>query len=151
MHPSISVHLILFWNLADERRTFQEFWPKFRWKSSCIHLSLWVSRVLKYPKVFRGFDNIFHVYLMRWFQKNSISFIVLESFHQVDMKKVVKSSKHFFGYFNTLHTHSVCLLAILRQRVLSVLGYFKKTKISWLRKCVDSEIKLFKRRSIFSK
>ena len=26
--------------------------------------------------------------------------------HQVDTKNVVKSSKHFFGYFNTLETHS---------------------------------------------
>ena len=38
---------------------------------------------------------------------NSISFIFLESSHQVDMKNVVKSSKHFFGYFNDLETHSV--------------------------------------------
>ena len=37
---------------------------------------------------------------------NSISFIFLESPYQVDMKNVVKSSKHFFGYFNTLETHS---------------------------------------------
>ena len=37
---------------------------------------------------------------------NSISFIFLESPHQVDMKNVVKSSKQFFGYFNTLETHS---------------------------------------------
>ena len=38
--------------------------------------------------------------------ENSISFIFLQSPHQVDMKNVVKSSKHFFGYFNTLETHS---------------------------------------------
>ena len=38
--------------------------------------------------------------------ENSISFIFLESPHQVDMKNVVKSSKHFFGYFNTLESHS---------------------------------------------
>jgi hypothetical protein len=38
-------------------------------------------------------------------RENSISFIFLESPHQVDMKNVVKSSKHFFGYFNTLETH----------------------------------------------
>ena len=43
-------------------------------------------------------------------RENSISFIFLESPHQVDMKEVVKSSKHFFGYFNTLETHGeVCL------------------------------------------
>ena len=41
--------------------------------------------------------------------ENSISFIVFESPHQVDMKIVVKSSKHFFGYFNTLETHSTML------------------------------------------
>ena len=39
-------------------------------------------------------------------RENSISCIFLESPHQVDMKSAVKSSKHFFGYFNTLETHS---------------------------------------------
>ena len=39
-------------------------------------------------------------------REHSISFIFLESSHQVDMKNVAKSSKHFFGYFNTLETHS---------------------------------------------
>ena len=39
-------------------------------------------------------------------RENSISFIFLEFPHQVDMKNVVKFSKHFFGYFNTLETHS---------------------------------------------
>jgi hypothetical protein len=38
--------------------------------------------------------------------ENSISFIFLESPHQVDMKNVFKSSKHFFGHSNTLETHS---------------------------------------------
>ena len=37
---------------------------------------------------------------------NSISFIFLESPHQVDLKNVVKSSKHFCVYFNTLTTHN---------------------------------------------
>ena len=36
----------------------------------------------------------------------SISLIFMESPHQEDMKNVVKSSKHFFGYFNTLEIHS---------------------------------------------
>ena len=40
-------------------------------------------------------------------RENSISSIFLESPHQVDMKNVVKSSKHFFGYFNTLETQCV--------------------------------------------
>jgi hypothetical protein len=40
-------------------------------------------------------------------RKSSISFIFLETPHQVDMKNVVKSSKYFFGYFNTIETHSV--------------------------------------------
>ena len=35
-------------------------------------------------------------------RENSISSILLESPHQVDMKNDVKSSIHFFGYFNTL-------------------------------------------------
>ena len=43
------------------------------------------------------------------YHENSISFIFLESPHQVDMKNVVKSSKQFFGYFNTLETHSEIL------------------------------------------
>ena len=38
--------------------------------------------------------------------ENSISFIFLESPHQVDVKKGVKSSKHFFGYFDALETHN---------------------------------------------
>ena len=40
-------------------------------------------------------------------RENSIFFIFLESPHQVDLKNVVKSSKHFFGYFSTPETHSV--------------------------------------------
>ena len=47
-----------------------------------------------------------------YFAGSSISFIFLESSHQVDMKNVVKSSKHFFGYFNTLETHSVYCLKL---------------------------------------
>ena len=39
-------------------------------------------------------------------RENSISFIFLESPPQVGMKDVFKSSKHFFGYFNTIETHS---------------------------------------------
>ena len=39
-------------------------------------------------------------------RENSISFIFLEFPHQVDMKNVVKSSKHFFGYWNTVETQS---------------------------------------------
>ena len=37
--------------------------------------------------------------------ENSISSILLESPHQVDMKNFVKCYKHFFGYFNALKTH----------------------------------------------
>ena len=40
-------------------------------------------------------------------RENSIFFIFLELLHQVDMKNVVKSSKHFFEYFNTLETQCV--------------------------------------------
>ena len=37
----------------------------------------------------------------------SISVIFLESLYHVDIKNVVKSSKHFFfGYFNTIETHN---------------------------------------------
>ena len=39
--------------------------------------------------------------------ENYFFFIFLEYPYQVDMKNFVKSSKHFFGYFNTLETHSV--------------------------------------------
>ena len=38
-------------------------------------------------------------------RENSISLIFLESPYQVNMKNVVKSSKQFFGYFNTPETH----------------------------------------------
>ena len=46
-------------------------------------------------------------------RENSMSFIFLESTHQVDMKHVVKSSKHFFGYFKTLETHSEIMWCLL--------------------------------------
>ena len=36
---------------------------------------------------------------------NSISFIFLESPHQVDMKNVVKYWKNFLSYFTTLETY----------------------------------------------
>ena len=39
-------------------------------------------------------------------RENSISFKFLEFPHQVDVKNIDKSSKHFFGYFKTLKTHS---------------------------------------------
>ena len=38
------------------------------------------------------------------FSANEAAFC--ERITQVDMKNVDKSSKHFFGYFNTLETHS---------------------------------------------
>ena len=43
-------------------------------------------------------------------RENSISFIFLESPHQVEMKNVVKCYKDFFGYLNALKTH--CDLSI---------------------------------------
>ena len=48
-------------------------------------------------------------------RENSISFIFLESPHQIDMRNVVKSSKHFFGYFNTLETQSERWIQLLFQ------------------------------------
>ena len=45
--------------------------------------------------------------------EDSISFIFLEFPHQVDMKNIVKSSKHFFGYFNTLETHGVRVVVVV--------------------------------------
>ena len=38
-------------------------------------------------------------------RENSISFIFLESPHQVDMKNIVKCYKHFFCYSVALKTH----------------------------------------------
>ena len=40
-------------------------------------------------------------------RENSISFIFLESPHQVDMKNVVKFWKDFLSYFTTLETYRV--------------------------------------------
>ena len=48
-------------------------------------------------------------------RENSISFIFLESPHQVDMKNVVKCYKHFFGYFNALKTHGEYTANVNRQ------------------------------------
>ena len=42
--------------------------------------------------------------------ENSISFIVLESTHQVDMKNVVKCWKDFLPYFTTLETYRVSVI-----------------------------------------
>ena len=60
-------------------------------------------------------------------RENSISFIFFESPHQVDMKNVVKSSNHFFGYFNTLETHSDghmnCLADIQLRRTIRSAKY----------------------------
>ena len=39
-------------------------------------------------------------------QKATVIFNFFHLPHQVDMKNAVKSSKYFFGYFNTLETHS---------------------------------------------
>ena len=38
-----------------------------------------------------------------WTQKANVR---IQFSHQVEMKNVVKSSKNFFGYFNTLETHN---------------------------------------------
>ena len=64
-------------------------------------------------------------------RENSISSIILESPHQVDIKNVVKCYKHFFGYFNALKTHGlslgknteVCCIFVLRHclTIVSVL------------------------------
>ena len=44
-------------------------------------ISHWVSRVLKYPKkCLGGFDSIFHVYLMRGFQKHGRNWILTMAF-----------------------------------------------------------------------
>ena len=51
-------------------------------------------------------------------RENSISFIFLESPYQVDMKNIVKSSKHFFGHFNTLETHIVGTYPNMNRRML---------------------------------
>ena len=56
-------------------------------------------------------------------RENSISFIFLESPHQVNMKNVVKSSKHFFGYFNTLETHSELYLVSMYLIFFIVLSF----------------------------
>ena len=61
-------------------------------------------------------------------RENSISFIFFESPHQVDMKNVVKSSKHFFGYFKTLKTHSAIALWTSWLRLVS----YKSVNWFWL-------------------
>ena len=46
------------------------------------------------------------------------------------MKNVVKSSKHFFGYFNTLETHSEMNLDDISKHYW--IGQWLNTKYSWL-------------------
>ena len=50
-------------------------------------------------------------------RENSISFIFLESPHQVDIKNVVKCYKHFFFYFDALKTHC--------ETLSKMFGFFK--------------------------
>ena len=57
------------------------------------------------------------------YRENSISSLCLESPHQVDMKNVVKSSKHFFEYFNTLETHSEPIITSLVSLARSLIGF----------------------------
>ena len=57
-------------------------------------------------------------------RENSISFIFLELLHQVDMKNVVESSKHFFGYFNTLETHNEIEGTLIFRNLLDLQGQF---------------------------
>jgi hypothetical protein len=59
-------------------------------------------------------------------RENLISFIFLESPHQVDMKNLVKSSKHFFGYFNILETHSEV------QRITQIDNYVTNGLLGWI-------------------
>ena len=68
-------------------------------------------------------------------RENSISFIFLESPHLLDMKNVVKSSKQFFGYFNTLEAHSVQFLisVFLFSVVMSQSCFFSKTCTKYLK------------------
>ena len=66
-------------------------------------------------------------------RENSISFIFLESPHQVDMKNVVKCQKHFIGYFNALKTHGVWLLLVA----------FSSTLVSTGECCLCSAIVVF--------
>ena len=58
------------------------------------------------------------------YRENSISFMFLEFSHQVDVKNVVKSSKHFFGYFNTLETHSAQCSEWVSKPKFFLGGYF---------------------------
>ena len=48
-------------------------------KTQFMHFALWVSRVLKYPKKCLE-DNVFHVYLMREFQKYERNWILTMAF-----------------------------------------------------------------------
>ena len=75
-----------------------------------IEFSRWLFELpAKWNSQFSPSGSIFLSYLglpSKSHRENSISSTFFESPLQVDMKNVVKSSKHFFGYFNTLKTHS---------------------------------------------
>ena len=54
----------------------------------------------------------------------------MESPHQVEMKDVVKSSKYFLGYFNTLETHSDAPLPINKCTIMCFFSsYFYPVEI----------------------
>ena len=66
-------------------------------------------------------------------RENSISFIFLESPHQVDMKNVVKCWKDFLSYFITLETYRVTF-------VLCIVSFFKNTS-HWSKSCLITSFK----------
>ena len=79
--------------------------------SSFYKTALWVFRVLKYPKkVFGGFDNIFHVYLMREFQKYGRNWILTVAFWG-QTKAVQKCAARWDDW--------LCYFAIVRIQFLS--------------------------------
>ena len=114
-----------------------------------VNRSLWISRVLKYPKKWQHFSCLLdeeipkiskklnsHIGFLSYLQNSTahsahsvahfcpalvcpekatvrIQFLLYfwnPLIKYLDMKNVVKSSKHFLGYFNTLETHSEGLL-----------------------------------------
>ena len=103
---SFHCELLEYWNT---QKSIWRIWQQF----SCL-LDKGIPKIWKKLNSHNGFlsylqnstANSAHL------AAHSISSIFLESPHQVDMKIVVKSSQNFFGYFNTLETHSGTVIQI---------------------------------------
>ena len=106
--PLLNCSRYVFRVAKYHKKSFQHLTTFFMSTMQEIEFSWWLFELpAKYRSQFSPSSSTFlpcHSLSSKNHRENSISFIFLESSDQVDMKNIVKSSKHIFGYFNTLET-----------------------------------------------